>query len=365
MAGFIYDEMVTTDQEMVGGRRIVVAVATTIEPGWVAAIKAVDDRLDVRYEPQLVPAPRFPGHDSGTGAIQRTRDHDFHWPTTLAEAEIILGWPQNTAEGLADLVRSNTGLRWVQATVSGPGGLVQAAGLTAQELDRLQITGVDGIQAGPRAEFAIFALLAFAQGLAPLRSASLGHSEQSAMAELAGQTLLVLGLGPAGAEVARLGKAFGMHVLAVTRTGNGRAPNVDQLRPARFLGDMLPVSPAVVLALPLTEKTTGLIGDSAISRMRADAVLVNIGHGAVIDERALVTGLEHGQPAAAVLDAFAAETLPSQSVLRSLPNVLISPRAASVSRSGNERLIAAFTANLRRYLDGEELVGLLRPSLHY
>lgn len=114
------------------------------------------------------------------------------------------------------------------------------------------------------------------------------------MSELAGQTLLVLGLGTAGAEVARLGKAFGMRVLAVTRTGNGQAPNVDQLRPARFLGDLLPVSHAVVQALPLTGKTKGLMGSGAMSRMRADAVLVNIGHGAVIDEEALVNGLAQG-----------------------------------------------------------------------
>ncbi|MFQ4150003.1 NAD(P)-dependent oxidoreductase [Arthrobacter sp. LAPM80] len=355
----------TTDQEMVGRRRIVVAVAAAIEPGWVSAIRAVDYRLNVRYEPRLLPAPGFPGHGKRTGGFQWSRDHESQWRAMLAEAEIVLGWPQDNAGDLVDLVRTNTGLRWVQATVGGVGVLVAAAGLTVQELDRVRIAGVDGIQAGPLAEFAMFAVPAFAKGLPPLRSDSRGHSGQFPMAELAGQTLLVLRLGPAGAEVARLGKAFGMHVLAITRTGNGRAPNVDRLRPARFLGDMLAVSHAVVLALPLTGKTRGLIGAGAISRMRADAVLVNIGHGTVIDEQALVKGLGDGQPAATVLDAFAAGTLPPESPLPSLPNVLISPHAAAVSRRGNERLIASFTANLRRYLDGEKLVGLLRPSLRY
>ena len=97
---------------------------------------------------------------------------------TLAEAEIVLGWPNNTTKGLADLVRTGTGLRWVQATVGGVGGLVEATGLSVQELDRLRITGMDGIQAGPLAEFAMFAmfaLLAFAKRLQPLLSESRGH----------------------------------------------------------------------------------------------------------------------------------------------------------------------------------------------
>ena len=175
MAAFIYDEMVTTDQEMAGRRRIVVAVAASVEPGWVAAIKAVDDRLDVHCEPQPLPAQQFPGHGRGTGSFQRARDDELHWERILAEAEIVLGWPNNTAKALADLVRTGTGLRWVQTTVGGSGRLVEAAGLSVQELDRIRLTGVDVIQAGPLGEFAMFALLAFAKQLPPLRSESRGH----------------------------------------------------------------------------------------------------------------------------------------------------------------------------------------------
>lgn len=365
VAVVIYDQTMTTDQQAVDGRRIVVAVAAAIEPEWVAAIRAVDARLDVRHEPQLVPPPRFPGDLHGTGGFQRTQDQEIRWRRMLAGAEVVLGWPKDTAQGLAELVRTNTRLRWVQSTTDEAAGLVQSAGLTAQELDRVHITGVNGIQAAPLAEFAMFGLLAFAKQLSRLLTDSRWrHWAQYPMGELAGQRMLIVGLGPAGAEVARLGTAFGMHVSAVTRTGNGQAPNVEQLRPARFLGDLLPVSHAVVLALPLTGKTRGLIGTGAISRMRTDAVLVNIGHGAVLDERALIKGLEHGQPAAAVLNAVATEPLPPESALWSMPNVLISPHTAAVSARGNERLTAVFTANLRRYLDGDELSGLVEPVPH-
>lgn len=362
----IYDEMVTTKKKALDGRRVVVALAVAIEPEGVAAIKAVDARLDVHHAPQLLPAPRFPGDLQGAGGFQRTQEQEIRWWRMLARAEVVLGWPKDTAQGLADLVRTNTGLRWVQATAGGTDGLVEAAELTARELDRVQITAADEIHAGPLAEFAMFGLLAFAKQFPRLLPDSRWrHWEQYPMGELAGQRLLIVGLGPAGTEVARLGKAFGMHVSAVTRTGNGRAPNLDQLRPARFLGDLLPVSHAVVLALPLTGKTRGLIGTEAISRMRADAVLVNIGHGRVIDEQALIKGLKAGQPAAVVLDAFAAEPLPPESALWSMPNVLISPHTAAVSRRGNEKLTAVFTANLRRYLDGDQLAGLVGPVPHY
>lgn len=182
------------------------------------------------------------------------------------------------------------------------------------------------------------------------------------MSELAGQTLLILGLGSVGAEVARLGKAFGMRVVAMTRTGNGHAPHVDELRPARFLGDMLPVSRAIVLALPLTGKTAGLIGAQAFSKMRSDAVLVNVGHGGVLDEQALIEGLEQGQPAAAVLDAFSTAQLADDSVLWKLPNVLISPHTAADTGEEKARVAELFVANLRRYLGGEELLGRLRHA---
>lgn len=108
------------------------------------------------------------------------------------------------------------------------------------------------------------------------------------MGELAGRTVLVIGLGSIGTEVARLAKAFDMNVIGVNRTGRTHDPHVDEARPPRFLGDLLPVAHAVVLTLPLTEETRNMIDAQAISRMRTDAILVNVGRGGVVDEEALV-----------------------------------------------------------------------------
>ncbi|GAB3610028.1 hypothetical protein GCM10027414_21530 [Humibacter ginsengiterrae] len=253
-------------------------------------------------------------------------------------------------------MRANTGLRWVQATGGDANEQVHGAGLTGEELDRVQITGVSGIHAGPLAEFALFGILAFAKRLPRLIADARDRRwDPFPMAELSGSTLLVIGLGAIGTEVARLGRAFGMHVAGVNRTGRGTVPGVETIRPPRFLGDLLPTAHAVVVALPSTEDTVGMIGTEQISRMRADTVVVNVGGGSVIDEQALIHGLENGQPAAAVLDAFTTEPLRSDSPLWQMSNVLISPHKADLSLQENERVVAVFIENLRRYLRADEL----------
>jgi len=347
-------------------RRVVVAIATPIEPELVSDIKAVDDRLEVRFEPDLLPPPRFPCDHRGVDGFRRNEEQDIRWRRMLGDAEVVFGIPGDSLQGLADLVRANAGLRWVQATAGGAGEQVAAANLTVDELERVLITSASGVHAGPLAEYAMFGILAFAKGLPRLLADTRARRwDHYPMPELAGQTMLVVGLGSIGRAVARLAKAFGMHVLAVNRTGSTEVPEVDKVRPPRFLADLLPVAHAVVVTLPLTEQTRGMIDARAISRMRTDAVLVNLGRGGVVDEPALVQGLQSGQPAGAVLDVFATEPLPADSPLWDLPNVLISPHTAALSVHENARIVELFTENLRRYLRGEELLSRVRPSLLY
>lgn len=284
----------------------------------------------------------------------------------LAEAEVLFGLPGDSPEGLADAVRAGDRLRWVQATAGGAGEQVRAAGLSGAELGRVSITRAGRVHAGPLAEFAIFGLLAFTKGLPRLLADQQARRwERYPMAEVAGSTLLVVGLGSIGTEVARLAKALGMRVLAVNRTGRSDCPWVDQVRPARFLGDLLPVAQCVVLTLPLTEQTRGLIDAAAISHMPTGAVLVNVGRGGVVDEPALIQALEQNLLAGAVLDVAATEPPPPDSALWSFPNVLLSPHTAGLSLRENERILALFSDNLRRYLAGDELIGRVDPRRFY
>ena len=130
-----------------------------------------------------------------------------------------------------------------------------------------------------------------------------------------------------------------MQVVVVNRTGSSQNPDVDQVRPPCFLGDQQPVAHAVVVTLPLTDQTAGMLDTAAISRVRTDAVLVNVGRGGVVDEAALVDGLDRGLLAGAVLDVFAAEPVPADSRLWSMPNVLISPHTAALLLRENDRIV--------------------------
>lgn len=345
------------------GGRVVVAIATPLEAELVASIEAVDERLQVLYQPELLPPPRFPCDHRGAESFRRTGEEEQRWQTLLTRAEVLFGLPGDSPDGLGEVVRASPALRWVQATADGAAEQVRAAGLTDAELARVMITRATGVHAGPLAEFAMFGVLTFTKGLPRLLTDQ--HARQwdhYPMGELRDATLLIVGLGAIGVEVARLAKAFGMRTIGVDRDGRTNSPDIDEIRPSRFLGDLLPVAHAVVLCLPLTDETRGMIDAQAFSRMRTGAVLVNVGRGAVVDEAALVEALELGNLAGAALDVFGTEPLPPQSPLWGLPNVLVSPHTAGLSVHENERIVGLFTENLRRYLRGDDLIGRVHAT---
>jgi phosphoglycerate dehydrogenase-like enzyme len=108
----------------------------------------------------------------------------------------------------------------------------------------------------------------------------------------------------------------------------------------------------VVVACPLTEQTRGLLGDAELAALPAHAVVVNVGRGPVIDERALIAALAEGRLAGACLDVFAEEPLPADSPLWGMDNVIVSPHSASTLADENEALTELFLDNLDRYLSG-------------
>jgi len=178
--------------------------------------------------------------------------------------------------------------------------------------------------------------------------------------------VLVVGLGSVGARVATLAKAFSMRVIAVNRSGHTDSPDVDEVRTSRFRGDLVPVAHGVVLTLPLTDETRGMIAAAAIAWMHSGpAVLADIGRGGVIDEPALVRASQQGRLTGAALDAFATEPPPPDSPLWDVPNVLLSSHTAGLSVRENERIVDLFGENLRRYLAGEQLLDRVHPTLLY
>ena len=348
------------------GRRVTVAVTTPLEAGLVAIIRSADPRVAVLYEPDLLPPTRFPGDHRGDATFRRTPDQEGRWMKMLGSAEVFFGLPGDSGPGLAAAVRIAPRLRWVQGTAAGAGEQVRGAALSAGELERIAITTSSGIHGSQLAEFALLGLLAFNKDLPRLLADKAARRwDHYPVRELAGQTILIVGLGSIGEAIAGRAKAFGMRVIGVNRSGASGSPNVDEMHGIDSLYELLPAADAVVLALPSTHETTSLLDARAIGLMREGAVFVNVGRGAVVDEDALVAALSSGRIRGAALDVFAAEPLPPESPLWALPNVLISPHTAALSIHENARIVDLFCENLRRYLAGERLLNRVDPKLLY
>ncbi|HEY5222395.1 MAG TPA: D-2-hydroxyacid dehydrogenase [Microbacteriaceae bacterium] len=351
---------------------VTVMIATPFEDSLVQPLSEVDDRVSLLYRPDLLPPVRYPGDHRGIRPFHRDPEAERAWDAMLSRAEVLLGIPGDSPENLAAVVRDNPDLRWVQATAAGAGEQVKAAALSMDERDRVTVTSTSGVHAGPLAEFAMLGLLSFAKDLPRLLADQRDHRwDHYPVAELAGHTLLVVGLGAIGVQVARRAKAMNMHIIGVNRRGTSSCPDVDETHATEDLPDLLPRADAVVFSLPLTEKTEGMIDAEALRRLRRlrrlrpEAILVNVGRGAVIDEPGLVDALAQRRLAGAALDVFTLEPLPDKNPLWDLPNVLISPHTTGLSLNENKRIIDLFTANLRHYLNGEELTNTVDTTVFY
>lgn len=343
-----------------------IMIATPLEEELVQEIEAVDSRVDVLYEADLLPPPRYPSDHKGELDFHRGVEGEHRWGEMLDGAEILFGVPGESTEGLVDAIRRGRNLRWIQATNAGVGEHVRAAGLTREELSRVVITAATGVHAILLAEFSIFGLLAFMKDLPRLlRDKENKHWDHYPNNELRGRTLLIVGLGKVGLEVARLARCFGMHIIGTKRRPDGELPDVEKVYASDRLKELVPGADAVVATVPLTEETAGMIDRETIELMKTECVFVNVGRGGVVDEQALIEALKANKIRGAALDVFQEEPLPEDSPLWTLPNVLISPHTAALSEVENQRIVELFNENLRRYLSEETLLNRVDPEIFY
>jgi phosphoglycerate dehydrogenase-like enzyme len=129
-----------------------------------------------------------------------------------------------------------------------------------------------------------------------------------------------------------------------------------RIYPFQALKSMIRECDFLVVTVPLTPETRGLIGAEELARMKDTAYLVDISRGGVVDHNSLIQSLKEGGIAGAALDVFPEEPLPEDSPLWKLPNVIISPHIAGVSPHYDQRAIDLFAENLQRYLNGEPLL---------
>jgi phosphoglycerate dehydrogenase-like enzyme len=171
--------------------------------------------------------------------------------------------------------------------------------------------------------------------------------------ELGGKTLLVVGLGDIGGRLARLAKAFDMHVIGLRRDVAAGSGAADAVRGMDELRSLLAEADFVVLTCPLTKETENLIDAQAFARMKPSAHLVNVARGRVVDEAALVEALGARRIAGAGIDVTAEEPLSPNSPLWAIPQVLITPHTAGETRRYEDNVIEILRDNLGRIWRGE------------
>jgi phosphoglycerate dehydrogenase-like enzyme len=222
------------------------------------------------------------------------------------------------------------------------------------------LTSSPGSNAVPIAQSAIAGLLALARRFPFFARAQRERRwiEQATLAvppDLDTQTLVVLGLGGIGSEIARLGRALGLHVVGVRRSRPTQDAPIDAWAPPAELPELLPRADWLAIACPLTEETRGWIDATALARLPDGACLLNVGRGEIVEESALVAELESGRLGGAYLDVFEVEPLPVASPLWTLPNVIVTPHSSSISSGAPQRQAEMFLANLERFVRGEPL----------
>jgi phosphoglycerate dehydrogenase-like enzyme len=182
---------------------------------------------------------------------------------------------------------------------------------------------------------------------------------------IAGATLGLVGLGAIGSAVARRARALGMDVIAMRRHPEKPTEGVSTVYGPREISRLLGQSDFVVLAAPVTPDTRRLIDAGQLAQMKPTVCLINVGRGALVDEVALAKALQEKQIAGAALDVFEEEPLPQESPLWSLENLFITPHCAGFIENLWERHVEEISANLRRYLASQPLVGLVDKTLGY
>jgi phosphoglycerate dehydrogenase-like enzyme len=266
-----------------------------------------------------------------------------------------------------DLLLRMPKLRWWQWWYAGTDWLLRHPEAAAHPF---LLTNVSGVHAIPISEHILSLMLAFARHLHKAMRAQLRHDwrspEWEEIFELAGKTVLLVGVGAIGARTAQICNALGMTVIGVRREPSAPSvPGVSEMTGPERLLDLLPHADFVVLTVPYTRETIGLIGEAELRAMRPSAYVINIGRGATIDEPALVRALQEGWIAGAGLDVFAVEPLPEDSPLWDMENVIVTCHYAGKTPHYDTRAFAIFLDNLRRYQQGEPLRNLVDKELGY
>jgi phosphoglycerate dehydrogenase-like enzyme len=311
----------------------------------------------------------FLRHTSLPSDVQRATPQDRVTPINrdgpfdvAAEVEVAFGFSES--DRIGELLSHAPRLRWLHTVSVGVGGL--PIGEIARQ--DLLLTNNSGSSDVPIAEHVLAIMLAVAKRLPDHHRAQERHEWQKVFphTEIRDSTLVVLGLGSIGAELARLASSLGVRVIGVRRRVDaGVVPGVGQVVGPSSLLEVVSVADFIAVTAPLTQATKGLVSAEVIARLKPSAWIINVARGPIIDEMALLEACRENQIGGAAIDTWWTEPLPPDSEWWSLPNVIVTPHASSSSPRGDERSLWLFLENLRRWKGGEKLLNVVDLETGY
>ena len=324
--------------------------------------------LDAKIRPETIERLRAMG---GLDVVDLSADDGFD-PRTLADPEVeilIAGWPPT------DLSRVPR-LRWLQVPSAG----VDHLAADPPWRKGLLVTNAKGVYAVPIAEYVTGMVLRVNQPAATWSADQAAHHWPDGTPQLVsmvrGRTAVVAGYGSIGREVARLLSALGMRILAVKHrpgervdasfrvpgTGDPDGSIPERIVDDEALAEVAREADVLVVTMPLTDASRGIVGRDVLAALPPQAWLINISRGPLVDEPALLEALRAGRIAGAVLDVFGEEPLPTDSPWWDVPNVIVTPHASGHTLRFFDELLVE---NVRRYLAGEPLLNPVDPERGY
>jgi phosphoglycerate dehydrogenase-like enzyme len=260
-----------------------------------------------------------------------------------------------------------TSLRWVQSWSAGVDRYLQMKRLA--ESDAIVMTNMKGVHGPVIAEHTMAMLLYLSRDFGTWRDRMLDRRwdrrASEKMTALSGRTMLVVGMGGIGSQVARRAHAFDMTVLATVRTKREAPDYVEELGTNADLERFLARADAVVVALPLTDETRGLFDAARFAQMKKGAWFLNIGRGAIVDTDALIAALDAGHLAGAGLDVTDPEPLPADHPLWTRDDVIVTPHVSARAELTLERRWEVLRENMRRFGAGEPLLNVVDKAAGY
>jgi len=267
-------------------------------------------------------------------------------PDLIADADVYMGWLNR------DLFLAAKNLKWIQSPSSGINYYVAIPELVESDV---LLTSARGTHGACLAESVLGMIFAFTRGIRDCvfhqQKREWGNrAVRSKLMELTGSTLGIIGLGTVGCALAKRAQVFDTRIIAVDLFPDNKPDYVSELWNLDHLSDLLRESDYVVITVPYTPQTRGMIGAEQLALMKPSAMLVVISRGGIVDQEALAQVLREKRLAAAALDVFHPEPLPSDSELWELENLLIMPHVAGGTQFEGQYVLDIFSENLGRFL---------------